>query len=183
MFQKAGSHNTDEAIKLAVAAAKEHNISHIVAASTVGSTAKAALDAIQSTGLKLVVVAHSSSFANAGVQEFDAELRKQIESAGHCVYTGTHLFRGIGRAVKNRAGSSDEEIVANSLRIFGQGMKVAVEIVAMAVDAGLVPHPSNVISIAGTGRGADTVILAGTAPSHAFFDLKVRKIIAKPFEF
>ena len=183
MFERSGAQNTDKAIEMAVKAAKEHGISHLVVASTKGDTARKALEAVKGTGLKLVVVTHSTGFGNPGVQEFDPELRKEIETAGHHVLTGVHMLRGLGKAIKNRIGWSEEELVAHVLRIFGQGMKVCVEIVAMATDAGLAPCPGNVVAVAGTGRGADTVVIIGSAPTHNFFDIKVRKIVAKPFEF
>jgi len=66
------------------------------------------------------------------------------------------------------------------LRLFGEGMKVAVEIVAMAADAGLIPVDRDVIAIAGTGRGADTAIVIRPANSKNLFDMTIREIIAKP---
>jgi len=51
------------------------------------------------------------------------------------------------------------EIIAETLRIFGQGMKVAVEIVAMAADAEMIPTDKEVISITGIGKGADTAMV------------------------
>lgn len=183
MFRNAGKHNTQEAVRLAVETAKKHNITHLVVASTVGDTAKSALEAIKGTDLKLVVVTHSSSFGEAGKQEFDEAIRKEIESAGHHVHTGMHLFRGLGRAIKNKVGFSDEEIVAQTLRLFGEGVKVCAEITAMAVDAGLAPYPGLVVAVAGTGRGADTVAIISTAPTHKFFEMKIKEIVTKPFDF
>ncbi|MHA2427903.1 MAG: hypothetical protein ACXADB_07765 [Candidatus Hermodarchaeia archaeon] len=64
--------------------------------------------------------------------------------------------------------------------MMGQGTKVCVEIVAMACDAGLVQSDKAVLAIAGTGRGADTVLLIKSANSRRFFDLKILDVIAKP---
>jgi len=50
----------------------------------------------------------------------------------------------------------------------------------MATDAGLIPANKDVISIAGTGKGADTAIVVRPANSHRLFDMTVREIIAKP---
>jgi len=72
--------------------------------------------------------------------------------------------------------------VANALRMFSQGVKVCVEISAMAADAGLIPF-SDVIAIAGTGSGADTACLIRANSSNRFFKIKVKEIIAKPKEF
>lgn len=48
------------------------------------------------------------------------------------------------------------EVIAHTLRFFGQGMKVCVEIAVMAADGGLIPPNIPILSIGGTGRGADT---------------------------
>jgi len=62
-------------------------------------------------------------------------------------------------------------------------MKVCVEIVLMATDAGLTSIDKDVIAIAGTGRGADTAVLVRPASTSDFFNLKIKEIIAKPREF
>jgi hypothetical protein len=50
----------------------------------------------------------------------------------------------------------------------------------MATDAGLIRAGEDVIAIGGTGGGADTAILARSANTHNFFDMKIREIICKP---
>ena len=59
-------------------------------------------------------------------------------------------------------------------------MKVVVEIAAMAADAGAVPANKDVLVVAGSGRGADTVVVMKPANSHRLFDMVVKEIIAKP---
>jgi hypothetical protein len=73
-----------------------------------------------------------------------------------------------------------EEVVANTLRMFGQGMKVVCEITLMAADAGLVRTDEDIIVIGGTGRGADTAVVLKPVNSEDFFDLKVKEILCKP---
>jgi hypothetical protein len=75
------------------------------------------------------------------------------------------------------------ELIANTLRLLGEGTKVCVEIVVMAADAGLIPFDRDVIAIAGTDRGADTALVVKPANASTFFDLKVRETIAKPRNF
>jgi hypothetical protein len=65
----------------------------------------------------------------------------------------------------------------------GEGTKVCVEITLMAADAGLIPVDADVISIGGSGRGADTALRIQPANAAKFFDLKIREIIAKPRDF
>jgi hypothetical protein len=57
-------------------------------------------------------------------------------------------------------------IIAQTLRMFGQDMKVVVEIVAMEADAGAIPVDADVIAIAGSGRGADTAVVITPANAH-----------------
>jgi hypothetical protein len=59
-------------------------------------------------------------------------------------------------------------------------MKVAVEDLLMAADAGLLDMDREVISIAGTGEGADTAIVCKPAYPRTFFDLEIREVLAKP---
>ena len=73
-----------------------------------------------------------------------------------------------------------EEVVANTLRIFGQGMKVACEITLMAADAGLVRSDEDVVAMGGTGKGVDTALVLSPVNSQDFFDLRVKEILCKP---
>jgi len=72
------------------------------------------------------------------------------------------------------------DIVANTLRILGEGMKVVCEIAAMAADSGLVRTDEDIIAIGGTGRGADTAVVLRPVNSNDFFNLKVKEILCKP---
>ncbi len=58
--------------------------------------------------------------------------------------------------------------------------KVAFEIAIMAADAGVVRTDEDVVSIGGTGRGADTAIVLAPVHTHNFFDIKVKEILCKP---
>ena len=72
------------------------------------------------------------------------------------------------------------EVIADTLRIFGQGMKVVCEIVVMAADSGMIRTDEDVIAIAGTGRGADTAVVLRPVNCHSFFDLRIKEILCKP---
>jgi hypothetical protein len=137
-------------------------------------------------GLKVIVVTHVAGFGDANTQEFTDANRAIVESQGGIVLTAAHAFGGIHRALGAGAGgppppsSAIGDIVAMTLRTFGQGMKVACEIAAMAADAGLVRTDEEIIAIGGTGRGADTAVVVQPACTHRFFGLKVKEIICKP---
>ncbi|NLB53246.1 MAG: hypothetical protein GX808_09995, partial [Syntrophomonadaceae bacterium] len=72
------------------------------------------------------------------------------------------------------------EIIAQTLRMLGQGVKVAVEIAVMSLDAGLIPYGEDIISIGGSSRGADAAIVIRPAHSNHIFDTEIREIIAMP---
>ena len=96
--------------------------------------------------------------------------------------TGIHaLGDGVGSAFSDKYGGRvPEEIVRDTLYRFCQGMKVAVECVLMAADAGLLDLQQEVVAVAGTGTGADTAIVCRPATPRKFLDLEIREILAKP---
>jgi uncharacterized protein len=95
--------------------------------------------------------------------------------------TTTHLLSGVDRALRNKfEGIYPAEIIASTLRMFGQGLKVCVEISVMALDAGLIPYGEEIITVGGTGRGADTAAVIVPAHSIKFFDTKIKEIICMP---
>jgi hypothetical protein len=133
------------------------------------------------TAKNLVTVTHSTGFAKPGFQEFLPEFRKKIEETGAKILTCQHALGGVGRAVRKKLGTYElEEIIAYTLRVFGEGTKVAVEIALMAADAGLIPTSEPCISVGGTGSGADTAVLLQPAHAQNFFDLRIMEILAKP---
>ena len=159
--------------------ADELGIRTILVASTRGETGVQAAQLFQ--GYDVIVVTHSTGFTGPNTQELTEENRAAIEAAGAKILTCQHAFGGISRAVRKKWGTyAIDEIVAQTLRIFGEGMKVCVEIALMAADAGLVRVGEPCIAIAGTGRGADTAVVLAPAHVQQFFDLRVMEVLAKP---
>ncbi len=178
-FEKPGRENTEVVLRIVRERAEKLGIKTILVASTRGDTAVKAMDALQ--GLRVIAVTHVTGFREPNTQEFTEENRKIVESKGGIVLTTTHTFGGISRAMRNKFNTYViGDIIANTLRIFSEGMKVIVEIAMMAADGGLVRTNEDVISIAGTGRGADTAIVLTPVISRNFFDLKVKEILCKP---
>ena len=178
-FAEPGSQNTDEVLRIARLRAEELGIKTILVASTTGDTAVKAVEAFE--GMRVVAVSHFTGMREPNIQEFIEENRQKVVSRRGVVLTTTHAFSGLSRAMRKKFNMYlFEEVVANTLRIFGQGMKVACEITLMAVDAGLVRTDEDVISIGGTGRGADTALVLHPVNSEDFFDLKVKEILCKP---
>jgi len=181
-FQTPGKQNTEALLKLVKAYAKAEGIRDIVVASTTGETGVKASKLFKD--FNVVVVTHYVGMKEPGVSELEEENRKRILKNGAKVLTATHALSSAERAIRGKWGTiMPLEIMANTLRLFGEGTKVCVEITLMAADAGLIPVDRDVIAVAGTGRGADTALLIKPANASRFFDLKVREVIAKPRDF
>ncbi|MCC6018373.1 MAG: hypothetical protein LM601_05055 [Candidatus Verstraetearchaeota archaeon] len=180
-FNEPGPQNTDETLRLAKERADELGIKTIVVASSTGETGVKASEIFK--GYNLIVVSHVAWFKGPNVEEFSSENREKILRNGGKIVTATHAFGGIGRAIRRKFNTMQiDEVIANVLRLFGQGMKVACEIACMAVDSGYVKPGEEIISIAGTGRGADTAIVIKAANTHDFFETKILEIICKPLK-
>jgi hypothetical protein len=178
-FDTPGPANTDETLQLAKRRAKELNIKTIAVATTIGDTA--VKTARQFRDCKVIVVTHTAGFKAPSMQELTPENRKEIEKFGAHIFTGTHAFGGIAHAARKTYNTYIlGDFMANTLRMFGQGVKVAIEISLMAADAGLISTDEEIIAIAGTGRGADTALVLKPAHAHDAFSLRVKEIICKP---
>ena len=176
-FEKCGKTNTQMTVELAIKAAVDNKINYIVVASNEGETAKL----LKNCGLNVVVVTHVNGFRQAGIQEMPEETRTKLESYGFKVYTSSHVLSGAERSLSNKFGGiSPIEVMAQSLKMFGQGVKVCVEISTMALDAGIVPYGEDIIAIAGSGRGADTSVILNPAHSANILETKIKEIICKP---
>ena len=195
----------EDVLKIARDAFKERKLEDIVVASTRGETGLAAARLFNGLKANLIVVGHSVGFREANKNEFSVDAKKEIEALGCSVLFNTMPFHNINDAIQSRVGSSVERLIANALhvtavesagprnidftfetliadalRMMGQGTKVCVEIVAMACDSGLLASGKNVLAIAGTGRGADTVLIIRSANSRRLFDMKIIEVVVKP---
>ncbi len=178
-FDKPGSDNTEETLRIAKRRAEELGIKSILIASTYGNTAARAVEVFE--GLRVIAVSHNAGFQEPNIQQFTSENKQQVESNGGVVLTATHTFSGVSRAMRKKFNMSVlGDIIASTLRVFGEGMKVVCEIAMMAADGGLVHTDEDIIAIAGTGRGADTAVVLKPVNSADFFALKVREILCKP---
>jgi hypothetical protein len=182
-FHKPGGKNTKVVLEAVSKRAKELSIGKVLIASYSGRTAFEALK-ILNKDIAIIAVTHVTGYAKPDFQELDEKDRRELESQGVKVLTCQHAFGGVGRGVRNKLGTYQvDEIMAHTLRIFGQGVKVAIEVTLMAADAGLVRTDEDVISLGGTGQGVDSALVLKPANSARFFDLKVREVICKPAVF
>jgi len=182
-FETPGKENTAEVLRLVMERASARGIGKVVLASTRGDTARAAADAFEGSGLRLVVVPHQFGFGER--QRFPEGLVTELRERGHEVHFGTMLFH-----TDEFYGVRTPRAMANLLRIFGQGIKVCVEIILMASDAGKLELGEKVIAVAGTAAGADTAVVAtaGATPvvsslattSPGPQQLRIHELICKP---
>ena len=173
--------HTEEVFRLAKSRAKELGIKNIVVASTSGETAVKAVTFFK--GLNLIAVGLSYGLREPNKSLFTEARKETVEKAGGKVLLAAPAFAGVGgNPTEMFHTHQNGDIIANTLRIFGQGMKVTCEIVLEAADAGLVRSNEPVISIAGTGqwKGADTAIVVSPVNSNRFYEIKVHEIICKP---
>jgi hypothetical protein len=179
-FEKTGPENTEILLSAAKMRAEELGIKDIVVATTHGSTAIQAQEAF-GPGVNIVAVTISEGFKDKGWTLTESE-RKALKDKGVKVLTSIHALGGdVGSAFTDKYGGGyTVRAVRDTLYRFGQGMKVAVEIVLMAADAGLIGMDGEVMAIAGTGDGADTCIVVKPAYPRKFFELEIREILAKP---
>jgi len=130
---------------------------------------------------RLVVVTHQCGWREPGERRVPLEVQRELEAQGATVVMGTHAFASAERAFKDKYNGFDTlEIIADTRRRLSQGVKVGVECVMMAADAGVIPVDQDVVAVGGTNRGADTAIVVRPANSRRFHDLKIREIVCMP---
>ncbi len=188
-FEELKKDNTEQTFRIALQRGKELGIKTFVVASTSGWTGVQAMKAF--AGMNLVVVSHCYGSRQPDTWLFKDENLKLLKDGGVPIVTAAHAFGGITRAM-NQMNIPEApttyvigDIVANTLRMFGQGMKVACEIACMAADAGLVRCNEDIISMGGSGRvgGADVAVVLTPANSHRLFETKIKEVLCKPRNF
>ncbi|MGL6198940.1 MAG: pyruvate kinase alpha/beta domain-containing protein [Lachnospiraceae bacterium] len=170
--------NTEACVELAINTARERNLKHIVVASSSGSTAGLFRGHPE---LNVACVSLAYGYGKDGGTTMTVDAMNELTHDGIRVLNTTHVLSGAERGIsKKHGGISPVEIMADTLRMFGQGTKVCVEVSIMALDAGLIPYGEEIIAVAGSGHGADTVLII--RPEHAsnILDTKIIEIICKP---
>ena len=177
-FDHRGRGNTPRVLELVMQRASALGITDVLIPSLTGASGLLACERL--TGLHVVVVTQSTGLSGPGHQEMPPDVLEELKARGASVFTGTHSFGGVGRAVRRKFATYQvEEIIAHTLKRFGEGTKVAVEIVLATADAGLISIDKEVISCGGSGRGLDTALVLRPAHAQDFFDLEILEIICK----
>jgi hypothetical protein len=180
-FEQTGKINTQKTLELAYHRAKDLDIDEMVVASTSGETALEAHNIFKD--FHITVVTYHCGFRKPFESIMTPEMRVRLENMGMNVVSATHALSGVERSLaKKYQGVYPVLLIADVLRLFGQGTKVAVEIAIMAADAGMLTG-NDIVSIGGSGKGADAAIILKPANQSDLFDMRIREIICKPRNF
>jgi len=158
------------------------------------SVVQAVSEKIDETGIKTVVVA--SSTGKTGIQ-FAKVLKEKAKvvsvSWKKIPPENIQELKNLGVTVCNYENylplhEAGRELVRSTFYTFGQGMKVCVEVVLIAVDKGIISPGEDVIAVGGTGAGSDSaaVIKATSTADMLGPDiqkrLEIREIFAMPIK-
>jgi hypothetical protein len=178
-FNEPGKVNSREALLIAKKRADQLGIRDVIVASYTGETGALAAEVFK--GYNLVVVAGMVGYMEPNQDRMKPEYKKVIEDNGGKIIRACHSFGGLGRAINKKFNAIQvDEVIAHVLRLFGSGVKVACECACMAADAGLIRTDREVISLGGSGTGADTAVVLLPSNTHRFFDMRIREIVCKP---
>jgi len=187
-FDKPGFQNTNPVIEAVKKRLKSGDLKYVIVPVTTGRTAE---QFIRELGKKVRVVTISEvevAYACERIAETDQGM----------------LGKLISKRLKKKSGKMDKSfrdivditflpfckeawnVAKEILYAFSQGMKVAIEVSLAAVEIKKVEPYTRVISVGGTGEGADTAIVVRLAPQKDAFGkdpnkrLAVEEILAIP---
>jgi len=196
-FHAPGPQNTTTVIDAVKDRVKEGDVGYVVVASITGETALNVAQSLKDAKASVICISGCPSWQTYGEQYpkmkkhpfIDSKTRKQLEELGVRIVDtvpsslSDSIEYGLARYGFIPASWA---VVETLLAIGGYGFKTAVETVLMATDCGAIPPFATVISIAGTGRGADTAIVARSTYSPCIFGenerqrLQVLEVLAMP---
>jgi hypothetical protein len=180
-FDEPGKENTKQVMQTAAKRGKELGLKEVVLASSTGFTAYEALAEMKE--FQVTVVTYHCGFKEPFQKMMPDDVRRDLEQKGANVIAASHALSGIERSVAQKhSGVYPALLIADALKLFGQGTKVAVEVTVMAADAGTLTG-NDIIAIGGSSRGADTALVVRPAHQNNFFDLRIWEIICKPRSF
>lgn len=180
-FSKKGPVNTERALDIALACCEEMKINKIVVASSTGNTALKCHSNAKSQIEIIAVTYGAGSRFTEEVEEFNKNYPSLVEK-GIRVVRGLHALSGVERSFENKykSGFIPLNIMADTLRMFSQGMKVCVEIAVMAAEHGYITPNEDVVVIGGSGSGADTAVVIKPGYASGIFDTKIKAVLCMP---
>lgn len=179
LFEKPGKQNTQQTIDIAIKAARERGVKTLVVASSSGESADLLTPYLNE--FNIIVVGIVTAFRPDSQNPMSQEKRQELRQKGFKLFHGTHVLSGAERAFSTRfQGVYPVEIMAYTLRMFSQGIKVCVEVSTMALDADLFETDEDVVALAGTGRGLDSAMYLRPARGQRITETKIHEILCKP---
>lgn len=183
VYEKPGPHNTDETCRIAVERAMILG-APIVSATTKGASGVLLCEIAKEMGFRgdVVIVTHAYGSYEPGQNVLDDGHRQTMLNHGVRIVTAAHALSGVERGISRKfQGTYPAEIIANALRMLSQGVKVAVEIGCMALDAGQIEHGKPVVCIGGSGQGLDTAVIMSPAHANNIFETNIHEILCMPY--
>ncbi len=194
-FEKPGSANTAasmEAVRDYLESGGE--AAAVIVASMSGKTALKVKDGLGDYSIPVICVAGPpcwwSCYPVSGDNKpISAEMRSALDKAGIAVVSSvpSSLTDTIESSLARYGFRSPTLIFTETLlAVGGYGLKTALECVLMATDGGYVEPFKDVISIGGTGKGADTAVVARSTFSPLVFSsnperrLVIKELLAVP---
>lgn len=189
-FTNPGEENTDLVVEAVTKYVKKSNLRDVVVASTSGATALKFAKALKDQ--TRIICVSESPFRREWGNEYpcmNPKIKEELESLGVIVLEKIpYVLHGFLYETSKYNFPVPETVFKETLYAFGQGMKVAVEVVLSAVDCGVLEPFKDVIGVGGSGIGADTaIVLRSTYPGTVFSKekekrLEIREIIAMPLQ-
>jgi hypothetical protein len=189
-FEQPGKDNTGRVVEVVLKRLAEGDLKMVVVASTTGYTALQLSEALQGrSDITLISVGESALIREWGTEypSLKPESKRELERRGVIVADKLpYLFHSSVLDSGRWKVATPEDVFKETLYAFGQGLKVAVEVVLVAVASGFLEPFQDVIAVGGTSRGADTAIVVNaTYPNYVFSEdaaqrLKIYEILCKP---
>ena len=182
LFDHPGKENTQDAAAIAVKRAKELGCP-IVLSSNTGESAEIVLAEGARLGYAgpVVVVRNATTAARKGVNLMTPQAKQSLLERGCAVVGAANALSAGERSLSTRfQGIYPLELIAHTLRMFGQGTKVCVECAVMALDADGIPFGAPVVALGGTGTGLDTAVVLTPSYSSSLLDTRIHEVLCKP---
>ncbi len=168
-FDEPGPQNTEGVFEAVKERIRQTGVRTVVVASDSGETATKLCEALQDFDVKITAISWKKmSPKNRGKLK---QKNVEVVQESHTPLSG-----------------KNSRTMAYTYYTLGQGFKVAVEVAMVAVDMELIKAGQEIISIAGTGSGADTSVLIKASSTKDMLGseianrLEVKEIIAMPME-
>lgn len=189
-FDEPGEQNTDIVVEAVKERVTSTGIRYVVVASNSGQTALKFAEALK--GKITVVCVTGAPYRrewNMAWPTLSDVVRTKMQSLGVIIVEKSpYVFHNSVLESGKWDSFGAEQIIRETLYAFGQGLKVAVEVVLMAVECGHLDPYQDVIGVGGTARGADSAAtIHATYPAEIFSKdagkkLEIREIIAMPLK-